>query len=262
MRLYTQCLSLLMKPIVRFCLRRSIKVQDVIETAKIVFVELAEEEIRKSGKDISASKISVMTGMHRRDISRLYQSSTTKKQAPSLIARLIGQWQHDRRFSTKAGRPRVLSYEGADSEFAALVRSVSKELNSYTLLFELERIGAIEKTTGGIRLLAGSFVPRGDLKEGIDLLSKDMEDLMSAVEENVSELSDVPHLHLKTEYDNVPETLTPLIREWLLKEGSSFHQRARDFISGFDRDINPDVEDDGTRIRVAVGTFSRVQKLS
>lgn len=259
MRLYTQCLTLLLRPVVKFCLRRSIKIQDVIESTKIVFVDLAEQELRREKHDVSVSKISLMTGLHRRDVSRLYRSSFVKQQSTSLVARIIGQWQKDRRFSSKSGSPRVLSFDGLESDFADLIQSVSRELNPYTILFEMERIGAVTRTPRGLKLVARAFVPRGDLKQSIDLMAKDCEDLMSAVEENLEALDTERNLHLKTEYDNIPSSHLPKIRGWVMKEGSAFQERVRNFISRYDRDIHPELDGNGPRSRVAVGAFSRME---
>ncbi len=261
MRLYTQCLTLLLRPVVTFCMKRGIQVQDLIESVKIVFVDLAAEELERGQHEISISKINLITGLHRRDVTRLYQFATTKEQDTGLVTRVIGQWQSDKRFRAKSGKgARLLSYEGAESEFALLIATVSKELNAYTVLFEMERIGAVEKSKKGLKLITRAFLPpKGDLKESINLLAKDCEDLMSAVESNLNDDLKIKNLHLKTEYDNIPESCLPKIRSWVLKEGSAFHEKVRGFISTFDRDINPEVVGCGPRRRIAVGTFSRVQ---
>ena len=81
------------------------------------------------------------------------------------------------------------------------------------------------------------------------------------VEENVIEKAKPPHLHARTEYDNIsPKDLT-VIKEWLLKEGAALHKRARTFISNFDLDINPDKEKKGGS-KVVVGTFSYTSRRS
>lgn len=46
-------------------------------------------------------------------------------------------------------------------------RSVSKDLNPYTVLFELERIGAVERLSMQARLCAQVATPRGDALAGL-----------------------------------------------------------------------------------------------
>ena len=255
-------LKLMLRPILRFCLRRSLKLQDLQEVCKAVFLEIAEDEIRKTAKPVTLSRLSVMTGVHRKDVSRISRDGDEVVRANSLVVKVIGQWQNDNRFSTKSGKPRVLSAEGANSEFVKLVHSVSKDLNPYTVLFELERIDAVERTARGVRLQTGLYNPHGDEHQAFQLLARDSEDLMSAVEENIVATEEVPNLHISTEYDNIPLKHLPRIRTWFLEEGSAFHQRARSFLSDFDRDVNP-IRRRGSkgRVRVAVGSFSRTEIL-
>lgn len=252
----------------RFCLRRSIKLQDILEMCKVVLVELAQAEAQQGSEAISASRISVMSGVHRRDVARLVKHKEVKNESSDVPSRVLGQWQSDKRFLTKGGAPRVLHVEGKQSEFSHLVSSVSQDVNPYTVLFELERIGAVERTSSGLKLCSKVFLPSGNEKAILRLLTADVEDLVAAVEENIEQSdagkkeSELPNLHLKTQYDNVPHDAMPKIREWFIKEGSAFHKRAREFLAQFDKDINRYQAAKKGRSRVCLGTFSRIEKLT
>jgi Family of unknown function (DUF6502) len=255
-----ECLALLLRPLVRFCLRRSLKIQDFTESSKKIFIALAEAEIRASGATPSTSKLSIMTGLHRRDVMRLWKDQRAPKNQGSLFSRIIGQWQHDERFQTKQGKARLLEFEGKESEFVDLVQSVSKDLNPYTVLFELERIGAVVRVGTRLKLATEAYVPRGDLKESFSLLGADTEDLIQAVEENVFDGLAIPNLHVKTQYDNICEEFVPQIRNWFLDRGEALHREAREFLSQFDKDLNPQLKNKVAGVRVAVGTFSRIEE--
>jgi hypothetical protein len=257
----SQCLRYLLYPVVKFCLRHSLKLQDLLELAKLSFLEVAEEELYRQGREVSSSRLSIMTGVHRKDVVRLKHDQAPPKKGPDLITRLIGQWQSDRRFSSKRKGPKVLSYESMESDFAALVASVSREVNPYTVLFELERVGLVKRTRTGLKLKSPVYFPKGSVKEGFRLLGSDVDDLLSAVEENVLAKPKVPNLHIKTEYDNVPASIVPRIRQWFLDKGSVLQEEARKYLSQCDRDINPELPAKGGRVRVALGTFSRVETL-
>ncbi|MBP9837252.1 MAG: hypothetical protein KBC84_00915 [Proteobacteria bacterium] len=252
-------IKLILKPIVRLCLRHSIKLQTFLEYAKVVFIEAAEEELIKSQHEISVSKISVMTGVHRPDVVRLYMEKSPEKTEKNQISRIIGQWQHDSRFLTKAGKPKVLSALGMESEFVQLVHSVSADLNPYTILYELERTGIIERKDNSIKLASRLYLPKGDIEEGLRLLSQDTDDLICAVEENILSESKSLNLHIKTEYDNIVPEAEAEIRDWFIKQGSKFHEETREFLSKYDRDINKKLSREGGKKRVVLGTFSRVE---
>lgn len=252
---YEECLGNLLRPIVRFCIRRSIPVQFFIELGKTLYLEAAAVEMKSQGEKVNVSRLSVSTGLHRRDVVRLCREDAAPRPTKSLTSRIIGQWEHDSRFTTKAGRPRVLSFEGENSEFRQLVSLVSSDVNPGTLLFELDRIKAVERTKKGLRLCASRHVIVEDPKESFALLEQDAHDLICAVSENVFSSTETKHLHARTEFDNIcPDDLAQ-IKRWVLKEGSAFHAKIRKYLARFDQDINPRLAKTGGA-KVTVGTFS------
>ena len=96
------------------------------------------------------------------------------------------------------------------------------------------------------------------MQEGFELLAKDTEDLIGAVEENIFFPDDIPNLHARTEYDNIRQDALQEIKEWLYDEGSAFHKRARHFLSQYDLDIYPDRTYKEGRVKVTLGAFSRL----
>lgn len=256
------CVRGVLRGVVRLCLRSSIHFQDLSEELKRVYVSVAKEELGLGGGQASLSRLSVMTGVHRKDVTRFERDGNVAREKTSLISRVMVQWQHDGRFSTKAKRPRVLDACGRDGEFAALVRSVcGEDVSHYAVLHEMERLGAVERAGDRARLVWRDFVVSDDIEAGLRMLAQDSDDLVAAVEENLFEgaADGVKNLHLKTEFDNVRADKVPEIRAWILNEGSLFHRRVREYVAGFDVDLNPELaaKSPGTSGgRVVVGAFS------
>jgi hypothetical protein len=259
-RIFSKCLGLILGPIAHFCLSRAIKFQDFSEVAKRAFLGEAKKEMERLNLDPTAVRLSVMTGLQRRDVARLQSSPAEKDEEANAIGRIIGLWSENRRYQNANGRPRALNIEGKESEFAQLVRSVSKDLNSYAILFELERLGNIARKGNTVHLKRPAYEPRGNLSQSYSILAADTRDLISAVEENIASPSSPINLHARTEYDNVDPKAAPKIRLWFLKRGAKLHAEARKFISKFDKDINPNCSDGG--IKVVLGSFSRVEDKS
>lgn len=244
-----------------FCLRHSVKLQEIIEACKVTLIEAAAHELSRSGREITAGRLSIMTGVHRPDVQRLYRTRDHVKTAEDVISRIVGQWQSDHRFTTPGGRrPRDLTFTGKRSEFAKLVGVVSGDLNPYTVLFELERMGLVVRKEDRLRLNAHVTVITGDAETGFRLLSQDSDDLIQCVEENVLNPCSPRNLHGRTEYDSISAKYVEQIREWFLKEGIAFHGRARKYLSRFDKDINRRINSADPEVRVTVCTFSRVDK--
>jgi hypothetical protein len=250
----------MLRPVMKFCLRHSIRIQDVLESCKVVMLQLAEEQMEAGAAKTSLSRLSVMTGIHRRDVMRIHKEGLPKNQPFNFITKIIGQWQSDREFTTTNGRARTLSYKGNESEFAKLVGKVSRDLKPHTVLFELQRTGSVELRSSGVRLKRAVFSPGKDLADGARMMAAHTEQLMSAIEENLADTDAMPNFHLVTAYDDVVAEAAPHIREWILREGSKLHKRARDYLSQFDREINPALKHKDGGIRVLLGGFSRIEK--
>lgn len=238
---------------------RSIGARDVQEACKQVLTELAVEKISNSGDQISISRLSILTGIDRREIVRIYKRGEPPNRSPdTLVMRVLGQWHYDSRFCTSSGKPRVLQFEGKQSEFCNLVRAVSRHQTPYAVLYELERMGAVERTPKGLRLKKVGVLADDNLEQSVKMMASDTADMMSAIEENVGKVSEIPNYHLVTEFDNIDSSAVPNIRKWLLREGGKFHRRAREFLSRHDIDLNPTLYTDGGGTKVIVGGFSRV----
>lgn len=259
--IFLESLEQLARPLVRYCLRHSIKFRELSDLLKRSFLRIAQEEIAQKKLAASASKLSVMTGLQRREVLRLLLAPESGENAANLITRIVGQWASDRRFCDKRGRPKALTFEGLQSDFARLVRVVSKDLSHHTVLFELERLGTVKRRQGKAVLVFPAHIPRGNIRAGLMMLAEDAHDLMCAVEENLSEKLSIPNLHARTQYDAVPREHLPEIRRWLIKFGQQIHDRARKYLSRFDTDINPKLRGRSAsqRTRVVLGTFSRIE---
>lgn len=251
---------LVIRPLVTFCLRHGVRLQDLIECFKISFVESAANELEKVAEAVTASRISVMTGVHRRDVVRIRKSASVPEVGNGLTTGVIGQWTTDAAFLTKQKKPRALSFGNVSSEFYALVQKVNKDLNPATVLFELERVGAVKRGDDGLTLCAQAYVPKGNVVGSFQILADDIDTLFHSVEENIIGSEALPNLHLRTAFDKVRKVEVPEIRAWLLREGHSFHVRVRDFIAEHDQDTNPKIDYEGEYVKVAAGSFSKVME--
>ncbi|MCB0346373.1 MAG: hypothetical protein KDD66_14735 [Bdellovibrionales bacterium] len=250
-----QLLKPILRPLIRFCLRNSVALAEVLEATKVVFAEVAASQIEGTGNKVTVSRIAVMTGMTRREVTRIYKEGRIAEEAPSLAGRVLVQWEHDPEFSTKQGKAKVLTCKGSESEFSRLVETVSKDVNAATLLYELERLGAVEQVRGGVKLVQNIQFHTKRPEKGINLLFRDIETLSAAAEENVLDTQEIRNLHLRTEFDNILLKDMPRVRKWLLKQGQDFHKKARDFLSQYDKDLNQDATSAGGG-KVVLGAFS------
>lgn len=255
-----KCLGLCFRPVAAFCLKHSIDFQELLEVIKSTLVEQAAHTLESAGEKINSSRLSIVTGLHRREVQRLYKGEP-KEPHLSHTMRVIGQWQGDSDFTTKTGKPKVLRHDGDDSEFAELVKKVCTDLHPGTVLFELERLGLVKRDGAKLRLLNQAFMPKDDPEEIYKLYATDATHLLHAVDENIFADDPQRNLHIRTEYDNVELKAVPEIRAWLYREGNLLHQKARNYLSKYDLDLNPNPKKLGGA-RIVLGSFSRALRIS
>jgi hypothetical protein len=215
-----------------------VRVQELENLVRRTLVVEAESAIREAGGELSVSKISVTTGIHRVEVSRLLSGDDGARSKHDVLNRVIGLWSQRESLRSENGTPRPLTFEGASSEFAGLVASISKEVTHYPILFELERIGAIEYDGPTVRLRVFEYTPPGDVEHGLAVLSEGIEDLVATVEGNLTVDTDTPHLHLRTAFDNIDPAKLPEIRAHILARGREFQREMREYLGALDRDVS------------------------
>jgi hypothetical protein len=259
-------LSYIVRPIAGFALRHGVKLQTFIKVLKQCYVWEAQAYLESEGLVSSKSKISAMTGVHRKEVNEFMESKGLDTDESSIMRRLIGQWLTDERFS-RNGKPNPLTVKGARSEFSELVLTVSRDLNPYTVLFELQRLGLVSEKEEHLFLTSPEYRPLRSLADGMKLVRTDIDDLLLAVESNLLEASELDNLHLTTSFDNIDPERSKEIKEWFLDKGAQLHQEARAFLSKYDRDIQSaqgghQTDKSLKRIRAVLGSFSRVHSIS
>lgn len=234
-------LQFLLRPICRFCLRKNLFIHDLIEASKKAFLDVAVEELRKTTTKINASRINVATGLDRRDVQRLFKGEINQQagESASVLARVANRWQIDQSFMTSKGKPRALSYEGPESEFFELVGSISKSINPATVLFELERVEAIQFVRDKVQLVRYNPSIGAEPDKVFGFLSDEIQLAIDAAVENSEGDARQANLFMRTKYDNIYVKDLHKARIWMMQQGKLFHKRARAYFKKIDKDLAP-----------------------
>ncbi len=100
----------LLMPVARFCVRRSVRLQNIAVSLKRCLARAAAEQLKRDGLEVSASRISVMTGVHRKDLRDLLDDEELPLREHAIV-RLLTLWQVDQRFITSGGRPGLRAFQ-------------------------------------------------------------------------------------------------------------------------------------------------------
>jgi hypothetical protein len=259
---FTQALSAaamnVLRPLARVMLRNGIPYGAFAEMARRVYAEVAAEDFALPGKKQTVSRISTLTGLTRKEVTRLQSQEASRHpdhERYNRPARVIGGWVREKRYHEKRGRPADLPMEGETRSFAALVREFSGDIPPRAMADELARVGAIELVPEGrVRLVTRAYVPRGDQAEKIGILGTDVADLIRTIDHNLTSPPGEARFQRRVSYDNIPRELLPALKNQLARKAQSCLESMDRALAAADRDRSPSVK--GTsRVRTGVGIY-------
>lgn len=191
-----------LRPLVRLLVHHGVTYPALAAALKRVFLDEARRELNQRGMAVTDSALTLLSGVHRRDVRALTREPDTGTPAaaaaaaapeaapptppPSLAAEVVGRWMHDRRYLDREHHPRVLPRGAARARsFDELVQRTSRDVRPRAVLDELLRLGVAEETDAGVRLLAEGFAPRRGFDAMAALFAANLHDHAAAAVANL-----------------------------------------------------------------------------
>ena len=175
-------------PLVRILLRNGIPSDALTELVRKTYVDVAEKEFAIEGKRQTTARISVITGLNRKEVARLRNLadlSEDDKRRWNRAASVLGSWLRDTEFQDRKGDPIDLPFEpledGAPS-FVALVKKYSGDMQPWAIADELIRVGAVEMIDGKLRMTTRGYVPAEDPESVAEILGIDTAEFIETVD--------------------------------------------------------------------------------
>jgi hypothetical protein len=247
-----------LRPLVRILLRNDVDLWAFVEAAKQVYVDVASKEFGVPGRKPSVSRVSLLTGLTRKEVSRLWEvdeAAGVDTARYSRAANVVTAWIRTRGYQDENGEPRELPFDGGRRSFSELVRRFGADVTPRSLLDELVQAGVVERDSRGrVRLLARGYVPRTDDAEKLGILGSDVADLIRSVDHNITSPPDQAFFQRKVAYDNLVAGCLPELRARAARRGQTLLEALDRFMSANDRDATPSLPSDG-RHRAVVGIY-------
>ncbi len=144
-------------------MRSGITWGEFAELSKEVFVDVARRDYGIQGRPTNNSRVAMITGLSRREVTRVRDVLIGEAQAPeppsSRVAQVLSGWHVDREFLDGDGQPAVLPANGERGSIAALLKRYAGDLPHGAFLKELQQLGLVEKNgSGGFRVLARDYL--------------------------------------------------------------------------------------------------------
>lgn len=190
-----QAVAAVLQPLARLMIDQGLQLAQVSEMLKVVLVQESVARYGLDQREVSDTRVALLTGVHRKDVKRLravqHTQSKRAKQVISVPAAVIARWISEPRFLNIDQSPRTLAKSPksgtlGEPDFPTLVAEISRDVSARAVLDELLRLGAVELLPQGqVALVDQAFVPQGSPAEQLAFLAASVGDHLSAAVHNV-----------------------------------------------------------------------------
>lgn len=205
-------LARVLRPLVRLCIRAGMTFPALSQLLRELYVNVAEYDFALPGKEQTDSRVSLLTGIHRKEVSRLRGAGAPVNAVPASVSRtgaIIARWLAAPRFCDAAGAPLPLprTAHGGHPSFEELVASVTRDLRPRAVLDEWidRRIVSID-TRDRIVLAESAFIPQQGDDEKLYYFGRNLQDHLAAATANVL-TTPPPFLERSVHYDGLSDEL-------------------------------------------------------
>jgi hypothetical protein len=258
---FVTAIDRMLRPVVRHLIAQGVTHPALTQMLKEVYVDVAEVEFTLPDKRQTDSRLALITGLNRKEISRLRRlrkpPGPTIAVEDNLVTHVIGRWMAGPPYAATDGTPCRLPYESDNPDvasFARLVRDLSVDIPVRSVLDELLRgeVVSLLLPQGVVELHREAHIPE-DAAAKLTVLASDPAELFCTIMHNI-EHPDAPRLQRKVGYDNIGGEALPEIRAAARRTGEEFIRHANALLAGYDRDQNPHAAG-GRRVRAVLGTY-------
>jgi hypothetical protein len=193
-------------PIARMLLRNGFGAGELISAAKQASVRAALIEVIPVGSRVNVSRVSVATGLTRKEVSTLLGRTIKAKplsSRPTLEQRawrVLRGWHIDPKYRDSSGRLAALPFAGKQRTFSLLVRRYGGDVTPLSVFRELERIKVVTKTRSGtLRLHSRALRSRSLVIQQIADLAHIFKDFAATVTGAGADGNSQRFLNLKTQ---------------------------------------------------------------
>lgn len=206
-----QPLRRLLRPLVRLAIQSGVTFPVMADLLRGLFVEVASRDLLHDAASRTDSRISLLTGVHRKEIRRLRLEAPDGDTIPPVVtisSEIIGRWLGAKQYSTAKGVPLVLprlSHDSGGPSFETLVESVTTDVRPRAVLDDFLAQGIVILEPGDlVRLNQAAFIPRPGSTEQLFFFGRNLHDHIAAAAANVAADGRAPFVDSSVHYDQLP----------------------------------------------------------
>jgi hypothetical protein len=201
----------LLRPLVRLMIQNGVTLPILNEMLRGLFVEVTAHEILTDPKARTDSRISLSTGIHRKEVRRLRDLPLDRPEVPDVVtvsSQIIARWLASEPYVGADGHslplPRGTAAEPVAPSFESLVQSVTSDIRARAVLDDWLSKGIVSiDAADRIVLNADAFIPRPGAAEQLFYFGRNLHDHVAAAAANISAAEKAPFLDRSVHYDGM-----------------------------------------------------------
>ncbi len=251
----TNALRLLLRPIVRLLIELGLSYRDFNEIAKLVYVEVASENYGIKGRPTNMSRVAIMTGLTRREVSRLRRvidhDPLVLKSANTVAGKILAIWHHEAKYLSASGEPKPLPLEGPGS-LTELIDAIRGDIPSTAIIKELERVQAIAVRGQHARALSRYYMPKALHDASIERFGAVLHDVGQTITQNLFAQNGTGTIFEgRASNDNVSVHAQDAFKHYLERDAQTFLENVDDWLKDHEAEGG-----DGERVRLGIGIYA------
>lgn len=250
----------ILRPVVRIMIRNGITALAIQELLRKEFVDAAFEEFQLPNKVQTSSRVAVITGLNRKEVTRLRKLPPLDESDQvwrNQAAGVISSWAVDPQFQDSKGDPLDLPFDDASPSFCELVQKQSGDMQPRAIADELIRNGALQLVEGRLHMTRRGYVPVDDPAAMVDMLGTDTAELVNTIDHNLGAIGE-PLLQAKVLAENVSEEHV----EEFVRYSKRLSRNLLDDLTIWltERDDGADFSGDSRRYELGLGIYQILQE--
>lgn len=256
-----------MLPIARFLLSNGVSYREFAEISKLAFVQVASDEYGLRGRQTNMSRVSVMTGLNRKEIRKLRDrlEADDWELDPNLSKPgvILAKWFTAQNYLGPKGFPKLLPFESKENleSFSGLVREVGGDVPPGAMLKELIRADCVKEVKPGVwKALKRQYAPSGVDFFQVQRFGECLHDLAQTIVTNMAHEGSDPRLfEFRAWSDRIDPKEVHALRGTVAAQGNSYLESIDDWLQTHASKDIPEEKGGGQgksgRLRCGVGVY-------
>lgn len=250
----------MLRPQLRLLLENGVSYQELVALLKHEYVCVAADHFGKDGRPTNVSRISLLTGLDRKEIKRQLDLRSEASEPPAgertdRITRVLSGWHRDPRFSDGQGNARPLSSAPA-GDFWLLLKEYAGDVPHTAFLKELLRLNAAIQEGELITARARTFIPPGNDPMAARRATEVIHDLGSTLTHNLypRDSKQAKRFERRVVVEGADPITAQRFNTLLADQGQQFLERLDDWLNQ-ELERNPGSADGTKHGRLGLGMY-------